>query len=271
MTAKVMELPGGPVLVGAVGVGVLVVAGSSPTAAVGEVPLQAGLRGPDRQGRTRLRAVRQDRLRRQGRGPGDRRGAVPVRRRDPRPGQVGGPRPGAAQAAPAALRRARCWCSWPSGSPATGCSPSPGRGTSTGERHRAAWPVLAAVAVGGAAGALLRWALTTVVPGPVGRLPVDDPSPSTWSAASCSPLLPGAAVVRRRPLLAPLLGAGRARRVHHPVGVRRAGPRPGRTPATTCSRRRTSSAPSRPASSRSRSADRSSPAGAPASRRGRDA
>jgi CrcB protein len=69
------------------------------------------------------------------------------------------------------------------------------------------WPVLAAVAVGGAAGALLRYGLTTALPDRSGSFP--------WTilavnVAGCFllALLPGLAAVRRRPLLGPLLGPG---------------------------------------------------------------
>ena len=67
--------------------------------------------------------------------------------------------------------------------------------------------VLAVVAVGGAAGALLRLGLTTMFP--------DQPAGFPWTifavnVAGCFvlALLPGLAVVRRSALLPPLLGAG---------------------------------------------------------------
>jgi CrcB protein len=68
-------------------------------------------------------------------------------------------------------------------------------------------PALAVVAVGGAAGALLRSGLATWFP--------DEPAAFPWTiltvnVAGCFvlALLPGLAVVRRSPLLPPLLGAG---------------------------------------------------------------
>lgn len=69
------------------------------------------------------------------------------------------------------------------------------------------WPSLAAVAVGGAAGALLRLGLTTALPDRGGTFP--------WTILAVNvvgcfllALLPGLGVVRRRPLLVPLLGPG---------------------------------------------------------------
>jgi CrcB protein len=68
-------------------------------------------------------------------------------------------------------------------------------------------PVLAAVAVGGAAGALLRYGLTTAFPDGSGSFP--------WTVLAINivgcfllALLPGLSVVRRRPLLTPALGPG---------------------------------------------------------------
>jgi fluoride exporter len=67
--------------------------------------------------------------------------------------------------------------------------------------------VLASVALGGAAGALLRHGLTTAFPDRAGSFP--------WTILAVNvsgcfllALLPGLAVVRRRPLLTPLLGPG---------------------------------------------------------------
>ena len=68
-------------------------------------------------------------------------------------------------------------------------------------------PAVAVVAVGGAVGALLRHALTTAFPDVSGGFP--------WTVLAvnvvgCALLaaLPASAVVRRHPLLSPLLGAG---------------------------------------------------------------
>jgi CrcB protein len=68
-------------------------------------------------------------------------------------------------------------------------------------------PAVAVVALGGALGAVARYALTEAFPDPSGGFP--------WTifavnVAGCFllALLPGLAVVRRRPLLPPLLGAG---------------------------------------------------------------
>jgi CrcB protein len=67
--------------------------------------------------------------------------------------------------------------------------------------------VIGAVAVGGAAGAVLRYALTVAVPDPAAGFP--------WTVFAINvvgcfvlALLPCLAVVRRRPLLPPLLGTG---------------------------------------------------------------
>jgi len=73
--------------------------------------------------------------------------------------------------------------------------------------HPPTAPALAAVAVGGAAGALLRYCLTTAFPDGSGSFP--------WTILAVNvsgcfllALLPGLTVVRRRPLLTPLLGPG---------------------------------------------------------------
>lgn len=67
--------------------------------------------------------------------------------------------------------------------------------------------VLAVVALGGAAGALLRYGLSTAVPDATASFP--------WTVFAVNvsgcfllALLPGFAVVRSRPLLPPLLGTG---------------------------------------------------------------
>ena len=67
--------------------------------------------------------------------------------------------------------------------------------------------VLAAVAVGGAAGALARWGLSEAFPDPVDGFP--------WTIFAINvvgcfllALLPASAVVRRHPHLPPLLGTG---------------------------------------------------------------
>ena len=67
--------------------------------------------------------------------------------------------------------------------------------------------MLASVALGGAAGALLRFGLTTALPDRAGSFP--------WTVLAVNvvgcfllALLPALAVVRRRPLLIPLLGPG---------------------------------------------------------------
>lgn len=68
-------------------------------------------------------------------------------------------------------------------------------------------PVLLAVAVGGAVGAVLRYGLTVAFPDGSGAFP--------WTILAINvvgcfllALLPGLGVVRRRPLLTPLLGPG---------------------------------------------------------------
>jgi CrcB protein len=77
----------------------------------------------------------------------------------------------------------------------------------TGTRRRVDPTVLGVVALGGAAGALLRHALTTLAPGDAGGFP--------WTVfginvVGCALIaaLPRVTVVRRRPLLSPLLGTG---------------------------------------------------------------
>jgi CrcB protein len=67
--------------------------------------------------------------------------------------------------------------------------------------------VVACVAVGGAAGALLRHGLTTVFPDRTGAFPW---TILTVNVVGCLllALLPGLGAVRRRPLLGPLLGPG---------------------------------------------------------------
>jgi len=67
--------------------------------------------------------------------------------------------------------------------------------------------VLAAVALGGAAGALLRYGTTEALPDAAGSFPW---TILTVNVVGCLllGLLPGLEVVRRRPLLTPLLGPG---------------------------------------------------------------
>jgi fluoride exporter len=67
--------------------------------------------------------------------------------------------------------------------------------------------VLAVVALGGAAGALLRWALTVAWPDPVDGFPWTIFAVNVVGAGVLA-LLPAFAVVRRRELLPPLLGTG---------------------------------------------------------------
>jgi CrcB protein len=74
-------------------------------------------------------------------------------------------------------------------------------------RHALRPAVIGVVAVGGAAGALLRAALTTLAPDAGGRFP--------WTVFAINVVgclllaaLPRLAAVRRRPLLPPLLGTG---------------------------------------------------------------
>jgi CrcB protein len=63
------------------------------------------------------------------------------------------------------------------------------------------------VALGGAAGALLRWALTVAWPDPVDGFPWTIFAVNVVGAGVLA-LLPAFAVVRRRELLPPLLGTG---------------------------------------------------------------
>lgn len=68
-------------------------------------------------------------------------------------------------------------------------------------------PALAAVAVGGALGAVLRHLLCSAFPDSAGDFPW---TVFTVNVVGCAllALLPAVAVVRRRPLLTPLLGTG---------------------------------------------------------------
>ena len=83
--------------------------------------------------------------------------------------------------------------------------------------------LLLAAAVGGAVGALLRYLLGELAP---------DGSGFPWTTFGINvvgsfllALLPALALVRRRRDVAVALGPGRAGRLHHALGVRRAGPR----------------------------------------------
>ena len=104
-TAKLMDLPGGQLIVGAVGLAIIGYGGSLVfrgwTEKFREHLDGAGTGG---QGRLGLRPAGQGRLHRQGRGDRDRRRAVLLRRDHPRPEEVGRARPGAADGARAAVR-----------------------------------------------------------------------------------------------------------------------------------------------------------------------
>jgi CrcB protein len=67
--------------------------------------------------------------------------------------------------------------------------------------------VVAAVALGGAVGAVARWALTVAWPDPVAGFPWTIFAVNVVGAGVLA-LLPGFAAVRRRELLPPLLGTG---------------------------------------------------------------
>lgn len=68
-------------------------------------------------------------------------------------------------------------------------------------------PALAVVALGGAVGALLRWGLSEAFPDPAAGFPWTIFAVNVAGAFLLA-LLPASAVVRRRPLLPPLLGSG---------------------------------------------------------------
>ena len=197
----------------------------------------------------RLRAVRQDRLRRQGGRARDRRRAVPLRRLHPRPAEVRRARPGAAQAAPAAVRRAaaRWWSR--SASPATGCSASRGRATSTAEaldhasQHAAGCRVPEADSVPGAARGPARGGAALPLHGvdvrrPRGVLAVRAAGARADAASRCGSrrCSPGSRVLLALPAARAAAGLG----VHGQPGAVRRGPRASRwwstsTPPAACS------------------------------------